>query len=114
MSTREFALEPEFSTWANTFAADFRATSSIASTTWLRGDVMDHVPNPVQDLQRAIRNRPSQPVRLFGFDNLVAISRHDRNRYREAAILCANPACVRDHSCAVQGARAESAMAGGP
>ena len=44
-----------------------------------------------------MRNRPSQLVRLFGIDNLVAISRHDRNRYREAAILCANPARVRDH-----------------
>ena len=43
-----------------------------------------------------MRNRPSQLVRLFGIDNLVAISRHDRNRYREAAILCANPARVRD------------------
>ena len=32
----------------------------------LRCHVMDHVPNPVQDLQRAMRNRPSQLVRLFG------------------------------------------------
>jgi hypothetical protein len=68
---------------------------------------MDHVPNPVQDLQRAIRNRRSQLARLFGVHNLVAVSRHDHNGYREAAILWVKPARVRDHSSAVQGARAD-------
>src|SRR3954468_16902678 len=73
----------------------------------VRGDVMDSVANPAQDLQRAIRNRLSQLVLLFGWDDLVAISRHDRNGYREAAILWAQPARVRNHGNAVQGARAD-------